>query len=87
MTFRSCALALSLAVFSPPAFADIPPEYRNLLAEADRRGIDDDRFAETADMVAVLVDGGRAAVHADVIAHLPDRAGALSDWPLPEPQP
>tara|TARA_Y100001001_G_scaffold131346_1_gene130924 strand:+ start:3426 stop:4448 length:1023 start_codon:yes stop_codon:yes gene_type:complete len=87
MTFRSCALALSLAVFSPLAFADIPPEYRNLLAEADRRGIDDDRFAETADMVAVLVDGGRAAVHADVIAHLPDRAGALSDWPLPEPQP
>lgn len=72
---------------SMAAFAEIPPAYRNLLAEADRRGIEDARFVETADMVAVLVPGGRAAVHADVIAHLPDRAGALSDWPLPEPAP
>lgn len=87
MLFRTSALALVLAVFTSSAFADIPPEYRNLLAEADRRGIDEARFVETADMVAVLVEGGRAAVHADVIAHLPDRASALSDWPLPEPEP
>lgn len=87
MIFRTSALALALALSASQAFAEIPPAYRNLLAEADRRGIDDARFVETADMVAVLVDGGRAAVHADVIAHLPDRASALSDWPLPEPQP
>ena len=87
MTFRTSALALALAAFTAPALADIPPEYRNLLAEADRRGIDEARFVETADMVAVLVEGGRAAVHADVLAHLPDRASALSDWPLPDPEP
>jgi len=85
MIFRTSALALGLAMSGPQAFAEIPPAYRNLLAEADRRGIDDARFEETADMVAVLVEGGRAAVHADVIAHLPDRASALSDWPLPAP--
>ncbi|WP_430430644.1 DUF481 domain-containing protein [Oceanicaulis sp.] len=83
-----CVLAcLAMALSSAAAFAEIPPAYRNLLAEADRRDIDDARFLETADMVAVLVPGGRAAVHADVIAHLPSRAGALSDWPLPEPAP
>ena len=89
MIFRPCALALALglSIFAAPAQAEIPPAYRNLLAEADRRGIDDARFVETADMVAVLVEGGRAAVHADVLAHLPDRASALSDWPLPEPEP
>ena len=87
MIFRTSAVALVLAGNSASAFADIPPEYRNLLAEADRRGIDEARVVETADMVSVLVEGGRAAVHADVIAHLPDRASALSDWPLPEPEP
>lgn len=87
MLFRTSALALVLAVSTSSAFADIPPEYRNLLAEADRRGIDEARFVETADMVAVLVEGGRAAVHADVLAHLPDRASALSAWPLPDPAP
>lgn len=87
MLFRAFSLALVLAAIPAPAFADIPPAYRNLLAEADRRGIDEAMFVETADMVAVLVEGGRAAVHADVIAHLPDRASALSDWPLPEPAP
>ena len=87
MLFRAFSLALVLAAIPAPAFADIPPAYRNLLAEADRRGIDEAMFVETADMVAVLVEGGRAAVHADVIAHLPDRASALSDWPLPDPAP
>ena len=86
MIFRMIFLALAMAVSSSAAFAEIPPAYRNLLAEADRRGIEDARFVETADLVAVLVPGGRAAVHADVIAHLPERAGALSDWPLPAPQ-
>lgn len=87
MAFRMIVLAFAMAVSSSSALAEIPPAYRNLLAEADRRGIDDTRFVETADMVAVLVPGGRAAVHADVLAHLPDRASALSDWPLPEPEP
>lgn len=87
MIFRASALAFSLAVLSAPAFADIPAAYRNLLEEADRRGVSDAYFQETADMVAVLVEGGRAAVHADVLAHMPGRASALSDWPLPAPEP
>ena len=85
--FQYGLACLAMTLSGSAAFADIPPEYRNLLAEADRRGIDEARFVETADMVAVLVEGGRAAVHADVLAHLPDRASALSDWPLPDPEP
>jgi putative salt-induced outer membrane protein YdiY len=84
--FQSGLAGLAMVVSTSSAFAEIPPAYRNLLAEADRRDIDDARFLETADMVAVLVPGGRAAVHADVIAHLPSRAGALSEWPLPDPE-
>ncbi len=87
MIFRASVLAFVLAGTTAPAFADIPAAYRNLLEEADRRGVSDAYFQETADMVAVLVEGGRAAVHADVIAHMPDRASALSDWPLPAPEP
>tara|TARA_R110000868_G_scaffold106587_3_gene292253 strand:+ start:23761 stop:24816 length:1056 start_codon:yes stop_codon:yes gene_type:complete len=74
---------MSVASLSGPALAQLPQAYQVLLAEADRRQDDDARFAETADMVAVLVEGGRAAVHADILANLPRRAGAVADWPLP----
>ena len=79
-------LALILAAAAPgAATAEIPQAYQALLAEAAERQNDDARFLETADMVAVLVEGGRAAVHADILAHLPHRASAVADWPLPEP--
>ncbi|WP_417494168.1 DUF481 domain-containing protein [Maricaulis sp.] len=79
------AAFLSVIALGAPAAADIPQAYQALLAEAAERQDDDARFLETADMVAVLVEGGRAAVHADILAHLPHRAGAVADWPLPDP--
>lgn len=67
------------------ARADLPATYQALLDEAADRQSDDARFLETADMVSVLVDGGRAAVHAYINAELPHRSGAVADWPLPAP--
>ncbi|WP_421922190.1 DUF481 domain-containing protein [Maricaulis maris] len=67
------------------ASADVPQAYQALLAEAADRQDDDARFLETADMVSVLVEGGRAAVHAYINAELPHRSGAVADWPLPAP--
>ena len=79
-------LALILALALPgAAMAEIPQAYQALLAEAADRQDDDARFLETADMVAVLVEGGRAAVHAEILARLPHRASAVADWPLPDP--
>tara|TARA_X000000950_G_scaffold243510_2_gene298699 strand:+ start:29510 stop:30610 length:1101 start_codon:yes stop_codon:yes gene_type:complete len=72
---------------APLAQADLPQNYIALLQEADNRDLPADRFLETADMVAVLVEGGRAAVHQAVLDHIPDRAGDVADWPLPEPEP
>ncbi|OLF81549.1 hypothetical protein AWH62_02445 [Maricaulis sp. W15] len=70
-----------------PAFADLPQAYQALLNEAADRQDDDARFLETADMVAVLVEGGRGEVHAYINTHLPQRSGAVADWPLPAPAP
>ncbi|WP_323761591.1 DUF481 domain-containing protein [Maricaulis sp.] len=78
---------LLMAAFPASAKADLPQAYAALLAEAADRQSDDDRFLETADMVSVLVEGGRAAVHAHILAELPSRAGAVADWPLPDPSP
>ncbi len=78
------AVAVTL---SGAAFADLPQPYQALLDEAADRQGDDARFLETADMVSVLVDGGRGAVHAYINEHLPHRAGAVADWPLPAPSP
>ncbi|WP_291843281.1 DUF481 domain-containing protein [Maricaulis sp.] len=75
------------ATVSAPAFAELPQAYQDLLNEAADRQDDDARFFETADMISVLVDGGRGAVHAYVNEHLPHRSGALADWPLPAPTP
>lgn len=79
-----CAALLVLTV-SGVASADVPQAYQALLAEAADRQDDDARFLETADMVSVLVEGGRAAVHAYINAELPHRSGAVADWPLPAP--
>ena len=73
----------SIIMLAAPVAAELPQAYQALLAEAADRQDDDARFLETADMVAVLVEGGRAAVHADILAHLPHRASAVAGWPLP----
>ncbi|SDM29018.1 DUF481 domain-containing protein [Maricaulis salignorans] len=82
---RIAAVLLSVIALGAPAGAELPQAYQALLAEAADRQDDDARFLETADMVAVLVEGGRAAVHADILARLPHRASAVADWPLPAP--
>jgi putative salt-induced outer membrane protein YdiY len=87
----ACAILLSAAGLGTglgaAARAELPQTYLALLEEADNRDLADDRFLETADMVSVLVDGGRAEVHAAILAHLPGRAGLVADWPLPDPEP
>jgi len=81
------AAAFLTMIHTGPARAEIPQTYLALLQEADHRELNDARFAETADMVAVLVEGGRAAVHAEILAHMPHRAEAVASWPLPAPEP
>lgn len=89
--FEPCVRAVFAVVLlsglTPAALAELPQTYLALLQEADSRDLSDDRFLETADMVSVLVDGGRAEVHAAILAHLPGRAGVVADWPLPDPEP
>lgn len=80
-------ILLVTSAMSGPAFADLPQAYQALLNEAADRQDDDARFLETADMVSVLVDGGRGEVHAYINEHLPHRSGAVADWPLPAPAP
>ncbi|ABI64872.1 MULTISPECIES: DUF481 domain-containing protein [Maricaulis] len=91
MGFRARAILaasfVALVAFPATAKADLPQAYTALLAEAADRQSDDARFLETADMVSVLVEGGRAAVHAYIRAELPSREGAVADWPLPDPAP
>ena len=82
-------LIAALAVLFLPALAhaELPESYRQLLAEADRRDTPDERFVEIADMVSVLVPGGRATVHQAILDHFSNRADAVADWPLPDPAP
>ncbi len=91
MGFRARAILaasfVALVALPATARADLPQAYAALLAEAADRQSDDARFLETADMVSVLVEGGRAAVHAYIRAELPSREGAVADWPLPDPAP
>ena len=91
MGFRAqvvlAASIVMMAMLSGRAVADLPQAYQALLSEAADRQDDDTRFLETADMVSVLVEGGRATVHAFILSDLPHRAGAVADWPLPAPAP
>ncbi|WP_417488244.1 DUF481 domain-containing protein [Maricaulis sp.] len=89
MLLKAIPVCGALLVLTMPgvASAELPAAYRALLAEAADRQSDDARFLETADMVSVLVEGGRAAVHAYIRAELPNRGGAVADWPLPDPAP
>lgn len=84
---RTVLAALTGLALAPAALAELPQSYLALLEEADNRDLSDDRFLETADMVSVLVDGGRAEVHAAILAHLPGRAGVVAGWPQPDPEP
>ena len=67
---RAAFAVVLLSGLAPAALAELPQTYLALLQEADSRDLSDDRFLETADMVSVLVDGGRAEVHAAILAHL-----------------
>jgi hypothetical protein len=91
MGFRAqvvlAASIVMMAMLSGRAVADLPQAYQALLSEAADRQDDDTRFLETADMVSVLVEGGRATVHAFILSDLPHRAGTVADWPLPAPAP
>jgi len=79
--------SLCLGLAGAGAHAELPQAYQALLDEAADRQGDDARFLETADMVSVLVDGGRGEVHAYINEHLPHRAGAVAEWPMPAPTP
>ena len=81
MSIRMSAAALAgLVASTAPAGAELAPHYVDLLLEADRRGLDAARFAETADMVAALAEGGRADVAAAVAARLPGRSADIAAW-------
>ena len=81
MSIRMSAAALAgLLASAAPAGAELAPHYVDLLLEADRRGLDAARFAETADMVAALAEGGRADVAAAIAARLPERSADIAAW-------